>query len=162
MVNTLKTEIPTGWRWLIVGAVVFAFALGYALLLVSPASAQTETEKAVITCNADNPLGHGGTADNPPTCEDADGNAVEVVVVVTEQEQPAPVPRGDGWVVLAEGSDETCITAQAEAELEATAKSATANTILGEDSGTKSVSVDGEGCVRVEVRVSARGSASVQ
>ena len=138
--------------------------VGAVVIFSTNASAQTpsDTESAVITCNADNPLGHGGTADNPPTCEDADGNAVEVVVVVTEQEQPAPVPRGDGWVVLAEGSDETCITAQAEAELEATAKSATANTILGEDSGTKSVSVDGEGCVRVEVRVSARGSASVQ
>lgn len=89
---TMSRGLNRGGRWALM---VVALGLLMWSAVTVPAYAQTptpsETENAVINCG-DSPSGHGGSADNPPTCIDESGEEVPAVVVVQPAETPVPVP----------------------------------------------------------------------
>ena len=77
------------------GAMAVAVAMlmtAIAFLQVDQAAAQSpapsETENAVINCG-DSISGHGGSADNPPTCVNESGEEVSAVVVVEAAQHDA-------------------------------------------------------------------------
>ena len=126
-------------------------------------------EHAVINCG-DSTSGHGGSAANPPTCEE------EVMQVVEDAVNAAMESRNDrdvsmvdmsaadddGWKLVAEEMDEECIVAVAEGDVKAMARAMSDNGIVNEyDEGQKNARVEANTCVRVSVKVEVRGSASV-
>lgn len=151
-------------------AMVAMMVIGTAGVFATNAYAQTATEEAVVECNEDNVLGHGGSADHPPECED----------VVVEEDTMVPLPvvpanvvdMLDGWVLVAEDDDIQCIKAGAEGQTRAEAHtnsydnedSVDSNGKLNENAAKKKdpISVSGEGCVRISVKVEVRGSATVE
>ena len=44
----------------------------------------SDVESAVIGCNDANPLGHGGSADNPPECNDPQPKMIDTIVNVSD------------------------------------------------------------------------------
>ena len=93
-------------------------------------------------------------------CVDEDGAIVELQVVQT----PIPASAGmdEGWTILAEGSAEECFSnVSAQSGLTARAAYYADGTLQDESMADRSVSVSGSGCVRVEMRISARGATAI-
>ena len=80
------------------GLLALALVFGAGLTYVSPAHADTHNSDAVVNCNEDNPLGHGGDRDNPPACAE-DGNPMPEQNVNT----------GD-WVEVYRTTDRDCVS----------------------------------------------------
>lgn len=147
------------------GITLVAIAISVAILWGSAtlALAQTETETAVITCNSANPLGHGGSADNPPKCVDEAGNEVEVVVKPEQESAQVALPVVGGWRLIAENTETDCATAKATATLEAHGRS----TAVGKEPDLALDTLErdpiisiSKGCVEIYTRIRAKGSVS--